>query len=238
MADDLNISASSYFDHLEVFRKYIIVILVFLVFATIISFIYIENIMMFLQKPISGIDIQLNYFRPQEKLVAYFKIAFFSGLFFTVPFGTAVMGRFIFPGLKESERRFFVLVMIMVPLVFLVGAAFAYGVITPLAFEFLVNFAKDDNVKAVWGIDAYFSFLTTLVFITGIIFLLPLGMLALMKLRLINPETVAKFRPYIIIGILVIAAFFTPPDVVSQILVAVPLYLLFELSVFVGKIIY
>ena len=227
---------STYYDHLEVLRLNLIAIAVFFTVTGIISFIFVENIMVFLQEPIKNIDVNLYYFRPQEKFLAYIKIAFFSGLFFTIPFSIFVLGVFMYPGLKKTEKKYFFIFTLLIPLVFLAGGFFAYKVITPAAFTFLINFASGDNVSPVWGISAYFNFLISLIFIMGIIFLLPLALFGLMKAGLVSSRRLSSLRPAVLVSILVTAAFFTPPDIVTQVLVGVPLYLLFELSVIAGRL--
>jgi len=122
-------------------------------------------------------------------------------------------------------------------LIFYLGVFFAYKIIFPFALRFFYNFAGNSVLTPVWGISNYFDLLIMLITGTGIVFLLPLPLVFLIKTNIIGIEVINKLRPYIIILILILAALFSPPDVISQIMLAAPLYLLFELSVIIGKII-
>ncbi len=228
--------APDYYGHLESLRINIITIVVFFVLSGLLSFVFIEKIMGFLQEPLKNTGVNLYYFKPQEKFLTYIKVAFFSGLFFTVPFSVFVLGSFVYPGLRKNEKKYFFTFTLLIPLVFVAGGFFAYKVITPVAFAFLINFAAGDNVNALWGVSAYFNFLISVIFVMGIVFLIPLGFFGLMKTGIITPRRLANLRPAILMGILVIAAFFTPPDIITQVLVGAPLYLLFEVSLFMGRL--
>jgi len=227
----------TYLDHLEIFRRNIIFLIFFLGVSFAVSFYFIEELMVFLQAPIQGLDIQLNYFKPYEKFITYIKAAFFTGLFFTVVCGIFLMGGFVYPALKKEEKKYFFFLMLIVPAVFLAGSFFAYRVITPAGFGFFYGFASGDNVRPIWGIGSYLDFLIMVVFATGILFLLPLVFLVFIRAGLVKVRTLSKARPYVAVILLVIAALFTPPDVVTQVLIAVPLYLLFEITLIIGRMI-
>jgi sec-independent protein translocase protein TatC len=227
----------SYYDHLEIFRWKIISIIIFFLIAFFISFIFIDKIVPFLIKPIKLINVQLNYFKPYEKFMTYIKIAIASGLFFSIPFMLFQIGSFVFPALKKNEKNIFFVFIFLAPLIFLLGCLFAYYVIIPVALNFFFNFASGDKIKPVWGISSYFYFFIVLTLATGLLFILPLILLLFIKIGIIDVSTLKKFRPYIIVSIFIIAAIVTPPDVLSQLLIAIPLLLFFEITVLIGKII-
>jgi len=221
--------------HLEELRFRIIAVILFFMAAFFISFIFCGRIMEFLQQPITGAVEKLYYFRVYEKFTTYLKISAVTALFFSVPFFLIQLWGFVKPALDSKERSFFTWGLLAAPAVFYGGAFFAYKVMLPAAFSFFTGFAGQDNIQPVWGMTDYFGFLSSVIVVTGAVFLLPLVMLLLIKAGIIKHEAVSKARPYIIIAIFIIAAVFSPPDVVSQFLVAVPLYLLFEISLFAGR---
>ncbi len=231
------VKKNSYLYHLEEFRLTLISILVFLLLAFVFSMFYIEKIIIFLQEPVQRFGIKLSYFRPEEKFLTYLKAGFMSAVFISVPFAILRLGWFIYPALKKNERKFFYVFIVLIPLIFYTGSLFAYKIIFPFALQFFYNFAGKNTLMPVWGISNYFDLLIILIIGTGVVFLLPLPFVFLIKANVISVESVNKLRPYIIILILILAAIFSPPDVISQIMIAIPLYLLFELSVIIGKII-
>jgi sec-independent protein translocase protein TatC len=226
-----------YILHLEELRKRIISVLAAFLLISIACFYFINPVMNFLQAPVAGLNVKLSYFTPYEKFMTYMKVAIFSGVFFAIPFMLFQLGGFIYPALKEREKPWFFIFIAMVPLLLFAGFAFGYFVMVPVAFRFFFNFASGDNVQAVWGISSYFDLITSMIFWSGVIFQLPLALVFLMKIRVLKPETLEKFRKIIIVLIVIIAGVFTPPDVITQVLMAVPMYLLFELSILAGKVI-
>ncbi|HNZ29186.1 MAG TPA: twin-arginine translocase subunit TatC [Candidatus Goldiibacteriota bacterium] len=222
--------------HLEELRFRIIAVIIFFMAAFFVSFAFCGNIMQFLQQPVAGAADKLYYFRPYEKFTVYLKVSAVSALFFSVPFLLAQLWGFVKPALNAGEKVFFAGGLLAAPAVFYGGAFFAYKIMLPAAFSFFTGFAGQDNILPVWGVSEYFGFISSVIVVTGAVFLLPLVMLLLMKAGIIKHETVSKARPYIIIAIFIIAAVFSPPDVISQMLVAVPLYLLFEISLLAGRV--
>ena len=129
----------------------------------------------------------------------------------------------------------FLLAAFATPLLFFAGSAFAYGAIAPLALRFFLSFPGGDNILPLWGFAEYLSFLFTLMVAAGIVFLLPVFLLFLIGAGLVRTRTLSRLRPWIIMAIAIAAAVLTPPDVVSQALLGIPLYLLFEGTLLVGK---
>lgn len=230
------VNKNTYLYHLEEFRLTLISILVFLLVAFVFVMLYIEKLIIFLQDPVKNIGIKLSYFSPEEKFLTYIKVGFVSAVFVSVPFAILQIGRFIYPALKKDEKKYFYILGFLLPVIFYFGAFFAYKIIFPFALRFFYNFAGNSALIPLWGISNYFDLLIILVVGTGTVFLLPLPVFFLIKTDIISISAINKFRPYIIIIILIFAAVFSPPDVISQVIIAVPLYLLFELSVIAGKI--
>jgi len=232
-----HLKKNTYLYHLEELRLVLISIIIFFIVSFVFSMFFIEKIMMFLQDPIKTIGVKLNYFKPEEKFLTYLKVGFFAGIFLSLPFALFRLGYFIYPALKKNEKKYFYLIIFILPLIFYSGCFFAYKIIFPIAIQFFYNFAGSTSLNPIWGISSYFDLLIALIFATGVVFLLPLPLVFLIRSNIISVQLINKSRPYIIIIILILAAIFSPPDVVSQLLVAIPLYLLFELSVLAGKLI-
>ncbi|MBP7792077.1 MAG: twin-arginine translocase subunit TatC [Candidatus Goldbacteria bacterium] len=226
----------SYLYHLEEFRIVLISIFIILLVSFVFSMTFAEKIVILLQEPIKQTGVKLSYFSPEEKFLTYLKIGFVSAIFISLPFAIILLGRFVYPALKKNERKYFYIFLFLLPVIFYAGGFFAYKIIFPFAIRFFYNFAGGVTLIPVWGISNYFNLLITLITGTGIVFLLPLPLIFLIKAGVISVETINRLRFYIIVVILIIAAVFSPPDVLSQILVAIPLYLLFEISVIIGKL--
>ena len=141
---------------------------------------------------------------------------------------------YVAPGLRENERRFIWPILIMSPVLFVVGAAFAFWVLFPMAFKFFVELNQVAPVPAVLmpAVRDYLGFAIGMLRVFGIAFQLPLVMVLLNRIGVLSRSRVIKMRRYAIVAIVVVSAILTPPDVISQVLLALPMWLLFEASVF------
>lgn len=223
-----------YFDHLEELRLEIIYVLVFFIISCVAAFIFSERIIEFLTAPAKAAGTALNYFKPQEKFVSYVKASFLAGILVTVPFFLYRCALFAAPGLLPEERKPFYAAVFSAPALFYGGAAFAYYVIVPFALSFFHGFGGY-QIAAVWGIENYINLLAAVSVACGAAFLMPAVIFILIRAGIIKAEHIKKYRPYVIIVIFIFAAVITPPDVITQILIAVPVYLLFELSVLLAN---
>lgn len=142
--------------------------------------------------------------------------------------------RFIEPGLYPNEKRGLKFSSVFATFFFIAGILFGYLIITPIALQFFANYQISDTILNQFDITRYFSMVTFWAFGTGLLFELPVVIYFLSKLGILSPEMLRKYRRYAIVGTLVLAALFTPPDPLSQILVAIPLYLLYESSIFIS----
>lgn len=224
-----------YIDHLEELRREIISILAFLALASVLSFLFMSIIMVFLQAPLAGTEITLNYFRPEEKFLVYLKTALLSGIFFTVPFALFRFFAYIGPALKKNEKKFVYPSGILAACMFYGGGFFAYKLIAPAAVFFFTTFAGGDNISPVWGVGAWFDFISLIILGTGAAFTVPAILLILIKTGIIDAAALSRARPYFLIAVLAASGLFSPPDIVSQLMLAVPLYILFELTIAAGK---
>jgi sec-independent protein translocase protein TatC len=142
---------------------------------------------------------------------------------------------FVKPGLKFKERKMAKGIVFYVSILFFTGILFGYFIVAPLSVQFFGAFQITDKIKNDFTISSYMSTILSTVFYTGLFFLLPVVTYLLVKIGLFTPEFLVKYRKHAVVVILILAAVITPPDVISQVIVTIPIYLLFEISVLVAK---
>jgi sec-independent protein translocase protein TatC len=151
-----------------------------------------------------------------------------------LPYVLWQMWAFVAPGLYQHEKRLALPVIVSSFVFFLIGMAFAYFVVFPIAFGFFAGYAPA-GVQMMTDIDKYLSFVLTMFLAFGLTFEVPVVVIVLVRLRVVSLEKLRSIRSYVIVGAFVIGAVFTPPDVVSQLLLAVPMWLLYELGIVVAR---
>lgn len=161
------------------------------------------------------------------------KLAFFAAVVVTVPFWLYQLWAFVAPGLYLHERRLVLPLLTSSTVLFYVGMAFAYFVVFPMVFGFFVK-TVPAGVLMMTDIKAYMDFVLGMFLAFGLAFEVPVATVLLIRLGMMSPEKLSAQRPYIVLGIFIVAAFLTPPDALSQILLAVPMWVLFEVGLFVG----
>jgi sec-independent protein translocase protein TatC len=164
-----------------------------------------------------------------------FKVAFFVGMFLAMPVVIYQIWAFVAPGLYRREKRFAVPLLVSSVVLFYVGVVFAYFVVFPLMFNYLVGTAPE-GVKYVPDMTSYLDFVLTMFFAFGIAFEVPVAVVLLVLTGMVQVEDMSKHRGYVIIGIFVVAAFLTPPDAISQCIMALPMYLLYEGGLVMARI--
>jgi sec-independent protein translocase protein TatC len=167
--------------------------------------------------------------------MAPLKLALFVALFIAMPYVLFQVWAFVAPGLYKREKRFAIPLMVSSIVLFYAGVAFAYFVVFPLMFAFLTTTAPT-GVQVMTDITNYLDFVLLLFFAFGIAFEMPVATVLLAATGLVRVETMAKNRGYVLLGIFVIAAFLTPPDALSQTAMAVPMWLLYEVGIFLSRI--
>lgn len=155
----------------------------------------------------------------------------------TIPFLLYQLWAFVAPGLYKHEKRMVMPLVVSSVLLFYAGMAFAYFVVFPAVFQVFVEFLPP-GVQMMTDINAYLDFVFSMFFAFGLAFEVPVAVVILSSTGMVNPETLAEKRPYVIVGAFVIAAVLTPPDVASQFLLAVPMLILFELGLFVARLLH
>ncbi len=163
-----------------------------------------------------------------------FKLTFVLAIFLTIPVTLYQVWAFVAPGLYRKEKRLVMPLLVSSTLLFYAGIAFAYFVVFPIVFEFLVN-RNIAGVQMQTDISKYLSFMLTLFMAFGVTFEVPIAIMLLVKTGFVTPDKLAKNRPYVILGAFVIGMLITPPDVISQTLLAVPMLILFEAGLFMAR---
>ena len=168
-------------------------------------------------------------------LLTPFKLTFFVALFLAMPVVLYQILAFVAPGLYRKEKRFAMPLLASSILLFYMGIAFAYFVVFPLMFNFFTAVAPE-GVEVQTDISQFLDFITTIVFAFGIAFEVPVATVLIVWTGLTSPEKLAKARPYVFLGAFIMGMFLTPPDVISQTLLAVPVYVLYELGILMSKV--
>lgn len=188
----------------------------------------------FLTMPLLNVwDGNLLYNAITDGLMIRLSLSMVVALIVLIPVLLWHVWAFVAPGLKKNEKKFIWPLMIASPILFLIGAAFAFYILFPFVFGFFIELNKSSNVPAIVlpAVRDYLSFAISLLKVFGVAFQLPILMIFLNRIGVLPRSRVVAMRRYAIIVVVVVAAVLTPPDIVSQVLLAVPMWLLFELSV-------
>jgi sec-independent protein translocase protein TatC len=237
--DELDKSKAPLLDHLVELRKRLLWCVLVLAVAFGFCLWQARPIFGFLAQPlVKAMETmpggpRLIYTSIFEAFFAEIKVAFFAALMISFPIIANQIWRFVAPGLYAKEKKAFAPFLIMTPFLFIAGAALAYYFCMPLALHFLLGYSGNiggAQAEALPGIGNYLSFVTRFLFGFGIAFLLPVLLMLLEAAGLVTRAQLRKGRRYAIVIAFVIAAVLTPPDVISQLLLAVPLLLLYEFS--------
>lgn len=224
-----------FLDHLEELRWTIMRSLVSVVITSIACYIFSKQIVDFLRQPAPE-DFQLIYLSPTEGFMIYIKVSIYAGFVVAIPYIAFQLWQFIVPGLLEKERKYVPHIAFFTTVCFLAGAAFAYYLIVPFGLKFLLAF-QTDYLSATIAIGKYLGFVVTLILVFGVVFELPVLAFFLSYIGLLTPEFLIKYRRYGIVIIFIAAALLTPPDVFTQVMLAGPLLILYEVSILVTKMV-
>ena len=217
--------------HLRELRNRLIVYFAGLFIAVAVSLYFADEIVQALLRLGEPYDYRFVYLAPQELLLEYFSVAFVCGVCVTVPILFYEIWAFLRPGLEKNERLFFLLAMIFGLLSAVVGVLFAYRILVPFMLFFLIGLSRGSGIQPAVSVQNYISFLLTMFVIFAVIFELPVVTVLLTQLNLLKLSWLRRARKVMIVVIFLTAALITPPDIVSQIMVAVPLLVLYEVSI-------
>jgi len=168
-------------------------------------------------------------------LITPFKLTFFVALFIAMPVVLYQIWAFVAPGLYKKEKHFAMPFLATSIVLFYVGVAFAYYLVFPLIFKFFTSVAPQ-GVEVQTDISKFLDFITTIIFAFGLAFEVPIATVLVVWTGLTSPRKLSKARPYVFLGAFIVGMFLTPPDIISQTLLAVPVYLLFELGILMSRI--
>jgi len=248
LTDEVETSRAPLLDHLNELRARLIKSLLALTVATIASFFFAEDIYDLLVRPfaqvaeeIRGSQLEFIFTAPMEYFFAQLKLAVFAGLFLAFPVIAWQVYAFVAPGLYKSERGAFWPYLVLAPILFALGATFVYFMMLPMLARFTVSMehieAAGTTIRMMPRVGDYLSLVMALMLAFGLSFQLPLVLTLLARIGVVSSSMLASGRKYAIVAILAFAAVFTPPDPMSQILLAGPVYLLYEISIFCVKLI-
>ena len=195
----------------------------------------VQPIFHWIAKPLRDVlpDSPLVMLKMTEAFMTYLKLALWAGLLVASPVVLYQLWAFVAPGLYRHEKRLIAPLVVVSTVLFVLGAAFTYYLVLPVAFKYLIlDFATDD-VKATLSMSSYVSSTCLFMATFGLIFQIPLAMLLLARMGLIKGASLARNRKYVLLASFVVGALLSPPDVFSQTLVSLPLFLLFELGIWV-----
>jgi sec-independent protein translocase protein TatC len=227
----------TFLDHLEELRWRIIYSLIGIVVGTIVSWIFIDFfIEQILLLPAKQAGLKLQNLKPFGQLFIYFQVAIIIGLILSFPNVVYQLWKFIAPALKQKEKKYIKWIVIFTTFCFLSGVVFAYFVMLPLTLKFAAQFGSP-TIENNFSIDEYFSIILSVILGAGLVFELPMLSFFLSSIGLLTPKLMRKYRRHSIVAIMIFAAILTPgTDPVSQLLLAIPLVILYEISILVSKI--
>jgi len=217
-----------FLDHLEEFRRRILRSLAALLLAALLAYVFSGTLLSFLVRSAG----ELQAISPMETLVVRLKISLAVGFLVALPVILVQGWLFVAPGLFENEKKIAFGLIVSAMLCFAAGGAFSFLIVGPGALRVLEGFATPDIVNR-WSVSNYSSFIIRLMLAFGVVFELPVAMFFLAKLGVVTPKLLREKRRYAIVLIFILAATLTPPDAFTQIMLAVPLLVLYEIGIFV-----
>jgi len=227
-------------EHLDELRRRLVGVVLSIVVGLLVAIIpipavgsIVDNVMRLLTARVPGG--QLNCFGPGECFFVYLQVALTVGASLAMPMIVYQLLAFVTPALYDNEKKYLLLAVPGVTFAFAAGVAFCYFVMLPVAIAFLSGF-QPEIFNQVWGAERFVDFVVTFLFWVGVTFELPIVMYFLTKLNVVSPQRLSSFRKYAFVMAFVIGAIITPtPDPLSQTIVSVPIYLLFELGVIMAR---
>jgi len=238
--DDIDASKAPLIEHLIELRKRLIWALVAVFFAFIVCFYFANDIYSLLLYPYKAavgedVPIEMIYTAPQEFFFTQLKLALFGAIFIAFPIIASQIYMFVAPGLYKNERQTFLPFLAATPLLFILGGSLVYFVVMPLAMTFFLAMQQTGDgqvqIQLTARVSEYLSLIMTLILAFGVCFQLPVLLTLLARAGLATSEGLKAKRKYAVVGVFAVAAFLTPPDPVSQIGLALPTLLLYEISI-------
>ena len=227
-----------FLSHLEELRKRLVICAIGVGAGFVIAYIFSERLFQLLVAPLKAVmpeGDQLIFTNLPEMFFAYIKVAFIAGIMAASPLIFYQLWMFIAPGLYQKEKKMAIPFVISSTILFVGGALFGYFVVFPFGFKFFIGFSNE-YVKALPSVKQYFSFSMKLLFAFGVVFELPVIIFFLSKMGIVTPQFLKQKRKYAILLTFALAAILTPPDVITQCMMAGPLIVLYEIGILVSRV--
>lgn len=232
-----------FLDHLEELRWRLIKVIVAVVVCAIAIYFFSDKVLALLVRPYNEASHflqktdshKLIFLSPTGGFMIRIKISIFAGILIALPFIFYQIWKFVVPGLLKNERRYLPPILTLSTVCFLIGAMFCYFVVLRFGLRFLLSF-ETAELEATITVNEYLQFVTMLIFVFGLLFELPILAFFLTKLGLLTPEFLRHYRRHGIVIMVILAAVITPPDVFTQLLLAGPLIILYEVSILVSQV--
>jgi len=236
----MNSEKQPFLSHLEELRRRLIVCAIAIGAGFVISYFFSKQLFALLIHPLTKVlpaESSLIFTSLPEMFIAYLKVSLIAGVILAIPVVFYELWMFVAPALYQKEKRYVVPFVLFSSILFVAGSLFGYLIVFPYGFKFFLSFATED-IQALPSVKQYFSFAIRLLLAFGLVFEMPVAVLFLTKIGLINPESMKKYRKFAILGSFALSAILTPPDVATQIMMAVPIIILYEISIFISKAVY